>query len=460
MGLRRLLVVLAAFAALEVRAESALEEIYAFVQAQIRAHGIPGLSLAIIQNGKVVHARGFGAEPSTPFLLGSMSKSFTAVAVLQQVEAKRLELDAPVRRYLPWFQLADDAAAASLTVRQLLHHTSGLPAGTEGDKNAGFTLEEHVRALSTVVPREPAGTKHRYSSSNYLVLGLLVEKVSNEKYADYVQRHIFQPLEMASSFTSLEAARSHGLSPGHRLWAGFPVEAQLAEEAGRLSTAALISSAEDLAKFLLAQMGDGPHADLLLTPGSRALMQAPVAEAENFSYAMGWRVGNTAGVPSLWHGGALPNYRGAMVFSPAEHWGIVVLSNLGSYGVDHTRGIAKGITARLARKDPPSADSPLIWISRLLCMAVLAPVLVSLRNLAGVRRWQAKGSRKRAVGIQAFALAFCLLMAVALPRVIGVPLWAIYEASPDLVLGMATLLLLGALLAVLRLRIALKLPVA
>ncbi len=87
----------------------------AFVQSQISAHGIPGLCLVIVQHGRLAHAFGSHATAATPFLLGSLSKSFTAVAVLQQVEAKRLALDAPVRRYLPWFQLAD-----SLTVRQLV----------------------------------------------------------------------------------------------------------------------------------------------------------------------------------------------------------------------------------------------------------------------------------------------------------------------------------------------------
>ncbi len=186
-----------------------------------------------------------------------------------------------------------------------------------------FTLEEPVRALRTVAPLEKAGTKHRNSSANYLILGLLVEKVSNETFGDYVQRHLFEPLEMANSFTSIEAARAHGLIPGHRLWAGVPVEAGLAEEAGRLPTAARISSAEDLSKFLAALMGDHPASERLLTPSSRAQLLAPGAEAEGFSYGMGWRIGKTADVPSLWHGGALPHYRNAVVFSPTQHWAVM-----------------------------------------------------------------------------------------------------------------------------------------
>ncbi len=438
--------------ALDARAEPDFAEIDAFALSQLEAHGIPGLTLVIVQQGKLVHAWGSGATPATPFLLGSLSKAFTAVAVLQQVEAKRLALDAPVRRYLPDFQLADEDAAASLTVRQLLHHQSGLPAGTHGPRHAQFTLEEHVRALRDVRPLEKAGTKHRYASANYLVLGRLVEKVSGEAFGDYVQRHIFEPLEMANSFTSLEAAKAHGLTPGHRLWAGIPVEAELAEEPGRLPTAALISSAEDLAKFVTALMGDHPSSDRVLTPSSRALLQAPGAEAEGFSYGMGWRIGKTGDVPSLWHGGALPNYRDAIAFSPTEHWGVIVLSNLGSYGVDTTRGIARGVTARLAGKPPPPVDSPLKWISLLLAVAVALPVLLAVWKLARFKAWKPKGSRRRVLVTQGLAIAFSVMTVAVLPALLGVPLWAIYEASPDLTLGAGLLLLLNSALAALRLR--------
>ncbi len=117
-GCLRILAALATMATTGARAEPSFSEIDAFVQEQIDADGIPGLGLAIIQSGQIVHTRGFGragptgqpVTPRTPFLLDSLRKSFTAVAVMQQVEAGRLELDSPVQRYLPWFRLADDTA--------------------------------------------------------------------------------------------------------------------------------------------------------------------------------------------------------------------------------------------------------------------------------------------------------------------------------------------------------------
>ena len=111
------------------------DAIDAYVEGQMRRLNIPGVSLAIVEGDKIVHLRGFGRArpggeaptPQTPFFIGSLTKSFTALAVMQLVEAGKIELDAPVQRYLPWFRVADPQASAQMTVRHLLNQTSGLP---------------------------------------------------------------------------------------------------------------------------------------------------------------------------------------------------------------------------------------------------------------------------------------------------------------------------------------------
>ena len=139
-----------------------------YVEEQLRTLRIPGASLGIVHDGRIVHLRGFGrADRSgrpmtaeTPSLIGSLTKSFTAVAIMQLVEAGKVELDAPVQRYLPWFRVADAAASARITVRHLLTHSSGLPGGDETpiisreDTSAG-AIERQVRALATVELAHP-----------------------------------------------------------------------------------------------------------------------------------------------------------------------------------------------------------------------------------------------------------------------------------------------------------------
>ena len=126
------------------------------------AQRIPGLALGIVEGDRIVHMRGFGkadesgraVSPQTPFVIGSLSKSVTALAIMQLVEAGKVDLDAPVQRYIPWFRVADERASAQITVRHLLNQTSGLSTKTgRSFQGSGDTsddaLEQAVRKLST-----------------------------------------------------------------------------------------------------------------------------------------------------------------------------------------------------------------------------------------------------------------------------------------------------------------------
>jgi CubicO group peptidase (beta-lactamase class C family) len=202
------------------------EAIDTYVEGQMRRLKIPGASLAIIEGGEIVHLRGFGRArpggdaptPQTPFFIGSLTKSITALAVMQLIEAGKIELDAPVQRYLPWFRVADPGASAEMTVRHLLNQTSGLPmvAGNavlaDLDDRPDAT-ERQVRALATLKITRPVGSKWEYSNLNYNVLGLIMEAASGESYADYVRDHIFIPLEMSLTYTSKAAAKRPGPGP-------------------------------------------------------------------------------------------------------------------------------------------------------------------------------------------------------------------------------------------------------
>ena len=214
------------------------ETIDAFVTAQMQSMHIPGVSIGIVQGDKIVHLRGFGvANPAgqvmtaqTPLILGSTSKSFTALAIMQLLEAGRISLDTPVRDYLPWFEVDEPlvpAAASLITVRHLLNHTSGIPTGKSiGASLTGSvdeTSEEAVRALGKIATTTPAGTTFQYSNGNYVILGLLVQTVSGQSYESYVQEHIYTPLRMQESFVSETEAVRHDMASGYRWWFGFPI---------------------------------------------------------------------------------------------------------------------------------------------------------------------------------------------------------------------------------------------
>jgi len=357
---------------------------------------LPGLAIAIVQGERVIYLSGFGKAdltgrpitPQTPFIIGSLSKSFTALAIMQLVEAGRIELDAPVQRYLPWFRIQGGTASSQMTVRHLLTHTSGISRyvgrqllAAKGAK----TKEQRVRELSRVSLTKPVGTAYQYSNTNYLILGLLIEAASSQPYESYIQQHIFTPLQMNHSFTSEGEARRDGIAVGYRWWFGFPLPASVPYLADALPAAFLISSAEDMAHYLIAHLNGGRYSGVsLLSPAGIAELHRPQAEiTAGNAYAMGWHVESHDGVTLLRHGGETANWRGEMVLLPERQIGIVLLANannglVAQLGLDR---IAPGVVRLLLREQPPKNRLTFKLFYAALDVVLFVPPVLQVRSL-------------------------------------------------------------------------------
>jgi CubicO group peptidase (beta-lactamase class C family) len=429
------------------RAEPDTAAIDAYVLEQMRADRVPGVALAIVRGDKVVYARGYGEDgrgrpvtPETGFILGSMSKSFTALAVMQLVEQGVVELDAPARRYLPWFRLADPDTSERITVRHLLQHTSGIPGRARQAQGPDATLQDHVRALADVGLNAEPGVRHEYASPNYLVLGAIIEQVSGQPYAEYVRERIFAPLDMRNSFTDQEVAVRNGMANGHRYWFGFPVPTTLEHEHGRTPTAALISSAGDLGRYLMALLNEGRYdRRAVLSPQGVAELVRPGAPGDGFSYAMGWRVGPVEGVPAVHHGGIVPHFRGKMVMLPKQGWGVVVLTNASTSlplpVVPTSHRMADAIAASLVGQ-PLQAGGYSQGIVYLGITAGMGLVLLSQAGqLARLGRWRAGlagRSRRALLGEIVLELFWPIAALAALPALLGLPWSEIMRGTPDM----------------------------
>ena len=317
-----------------------LLQIEQYVTAIHRQLRIPGLAIAIVQNQKIIYQRGLGdatpgrsVTPQTPFILGSLSKSFTALAIMQLIEADKLALDTPVQQYLPWFTLRDRVASAHITLLHLLTHTSGLPraAGREHLLGTGFHTAQHaVYELQYIRLVHPVGSVFEYSNLNYLILGVIIEAVSQEPYERYIQRHIYQPLHMQHSYTSSVAAASdREMASGYQWWFGIPRVAPAPYVSTAIASAFLISCAEDMGRYLLAYLDAGASNGSLLSPQSFAQMfkqQVPIP-GRDASYGLGWRIERIGEELLYRHGGEVSNFRADMVMLPAHKLGVVVLAN-------------------------------------------------------------------------------------------------------------------------------------
>lgn len=425
------------------------EAIEAYIEGEMRRLKMPGVALAIVEGDQIVHLRGFGQarpggeapSPQTPFFIGSLTKSFTALAVMQLVEVGQIELDAPVQRYLPWFRVADPQASAEMTVRHLLNQTSGLPTSAGEIPLADFdsspgAAERQLRALATLELSRPVGSAVEYSNANYNLLGLIIEAASGESYPDIIQKKIFDPLEMRHSYSSPALAKQDGLAVGHQYWFGRPIPApDMPIPHGSLPGGLLISSAEDLAHYLIAQLNGGRYGDeQLLSANGIDEVQRGAAEFTYMGrplgqYGMGWFVGTIGQMKLVWHSGTLPAFFGYMALLPERKKGLVLLFNADQHWMNPVLTmVGAGAVALLAGEQPQPAPFPIMdlipWLLRgqLLIPAVqIAGVATTLGQL---RRWRAdpasRPSGRRAWGLHILLpLISNLLVALSLRPMLG-----------------------------------------
>ncbi len=383
-----------------------------YVEAQMRRLKIPGAALAIVEGARVTYRRGYGRAhpggdapgPETPFALGSTTKSFTALAVMQLAEAGRIELDAPVRRYLPWFRVADPQASARMTVRHLLNQTSGMSmvAGTAclADlDDSPEAREGQARGLSTLELNHAVGESFQYCNLNYNVLGLVIEAVSEQSYADYVQDHISAPLDMSRTHASLDRAERDGLATGHRYWFGMPVPATgLPFPRGPLAAGGLVSTAEDLTHYVVAQLSggryDGPDGSTqILSSAGIEEMHREVAEQRFLgstvaTYGMGWFVSEVGGTTLVSHGGNVPDFSSFIGLLPERKKGVVLLTN-SDHGLPMIlTEVGEGLAALVAGREPPPIRFGFFpWTMRALPLAPLLQGAGAMATLRSLDRW-------------------------------------------------------------------------
>jgi D-alanyl-D-alanine carboxypeptidase len=285
-----------------------------YVHSQMSDQRIPGLSLAVVRAGKLVLAKGYGkasleldapATAATLYGLGSVSKQFTAAAIMLLVEAGKLRLDDHVTNYFAWLP----REWGNVTVRHLLTHTSGIRMEEWKDGLIEFDRFEHnqeeiVKTAFGPMLAEP-GEKFNYSNVGYRLLGMLIERVSGQSYWDFLSEHIFRQIGMDATRNSdprtviLNRARGYGIS-GDKYENREPVTASAA-----FSQGALISSVLDMVKWDAAL-----NSEALLKKTSLEQMWTPVRlnDGTTYPYGFGWFLRPVQGHKTVAHGGQLPGF--------------------------------------------------------------------------------------------------------------------------------------------------------
>jgi CubicO group peptidase (beta-lactamase class C family) len=334
------------------------------VEAVRAAAEVPGLSIAIVENGAVTLARGFGVrrlgspekvDADTIFMTGSTGKAMTTAALATLVDAGKLSWDDPVADHIPGFQMFDPWVTREMTIRDLLVHRSGLGLGA-GDllviPRGTLPRAEVVRRLRFIKPARSFRSGYAYDNILYIVAGHVIDQVSGQTYEDYMREHVFKPAGMLHS-TADEAHRfatANRAAPHGRVGAAVrgigPLK--LLDEHDNLAPAStpaglLAISANDLARWLQIQLAKGqiPGGGRLFSEASSAEMWTPQTiepigpampgledMTPNFQqYALGWEVRDYAGARILWHSGGIFGFVTVVVLIPEKNVGFAITQN-------------------------------------------------------------------------------------------------------------------------------------
>ena len=349
----------------------------AWLEGQIAYKGLPGVVVGVVADQELVWATGFGhadvqakkpMTPATKFRMASHSKLFTATAIMQLREQGKLRLDDPVSKYLPWFKFkpagADDGP---ITIEQLLSHSSGLPreAGPHWTTLEFPTADEVRRLMAERQAAFAPAVRWKYSNLAYTVAGMVVEAVSGERWADYVQRHIFQPLGMEASSVDRNV---EGLAVGYnrRMPDGSREVLPFTDARGMAAATGITSTVEDMAKFVSAQFRKGP------TGGRQILSTGSLREMHRVrSLENDWTTGNGIGFAVnrvrdktyVGHGGGYPGYTTQTIIQLDSRVGVIVLTNTndsdpGGIARQLMNTVGEAVAKATAQKPPVVAWDP------------------------------------------------------------------------------------------------------
>ena len=322
----------------------------AIAQELVADQRIPGLALAIVQNGRVLSARGYGitdvsaAEPvdaHTVFRLASLSKSFAGTITGMLVSEGALRWDSKLTDYMPEFRLSDPSAAQRLTVADILSHRVGLTHNAyDRDIEHDADYRDLLQRLAYAPMKCAPGECYAYQNVAFSTIGDIVFAATGHFYSETVQRRIFKPLGMNDASYGLDGieASARWARPHVRARGGW-VSLMPKPTYYRVPPAAGVNaSISDMAQWMIAQSGHRPdvlpapllatlHASLIDTPSEIRGSAWRRERVFSAGYALGWRVYNYAGHQVVFHAGAVQGYRGMMALMPERDLGIVILWN-------------------------------------------------------------------------------------------------------------------------------------
>jgi len=326
------------------------DDLNQFIPAQMQKWKVPGLAIAVVQNGQVIYSHGFGLRDvkanlpvtsKTIFAIGSISKSFNSLSMGILNDEGKLDWDKPVRQYLPEFQMHDPVASERMTLRDLISHRVGMAGHDLVWYSSDFSREDLVRRLRFLQSDHDFRSGYHYNNMLVMAAGYMVGKIAGGTWEDFVRQRIFEPLQMNSSnFSVLDSQKSSDFSEPYRKDEHAGAVSQIPfHPISTIGPAGSINSnVEDMARYAIFQLGKGKVGDRQLvseanltlnhTPQVPMPRGSPSKEIGFRSYAMGWVISSYRGHRLWWHNGGIDGFYALLSLLPDENFGVVILTNL------------------------------------------------------------------------------------------------------------------------------------
>lgn len=369
------------------------EKIDRYIYEEMDTAIITGLTLTIVYEDQIIYQKIYQTKEypeqltlDSPFYIGSISKSITALAIKQLTNKGLINIDDYISDYLPWFTLRD-ANDNEIKIRNLMNHTSGF---TTADGNLAFTyqsshtIETLVRKInSEITLKNIVGEVNEYSNLNYVVLGAIVESVSGLSYENYVTQNIYKPLRMTNTYHSLEEAEANGLYPSFRIVNSLSLRMNLPLPTGQVPAGYLVSSTHDMTNYLIMFLNRGNFEKRSLFDNNDLIPSSNL-----LTYDAYWQ---KMYIPSGYfgHAGATFSSTSQLIINQKEKLGILILTNsrdVSSTNPISASTISEGIIMIMQGGNPINLSVDVNWIIVLingLCVfIVLIDILLLMKYVS------------------------------------------------------------------------------